>query len=888
MNLFNKLFKPRWQSSDAGVRRESVDTGGDDALLAALPTIATGDTDTVVRIAALRRAADIALAQRQAHDDASPDVRAAAESLWFDLMSGRHPKAPDVDTRLRLLTAQDHRRLIEHLAEHATEPALRQAALQRVDRLALLVERTLADPDGNVRLAVLERIQDEAQLARIAERSRRSDKQVHRRARERIEAIQLGRGDDAAITTLARELCERLERIVRDGSDAGDLHERWKTVANRAPEALQTRYRRASELLARTHDAEHIAQLRTRSAALSAFDSELVALDAAISHATPSQHETLEARLDALGILWSELDEAATRLRQRESQRLQTLASRLRELAGEQAAIERAKAARDDAERQRQSEAREAEQRRVNAAEIKARRAQALLDIDTALVTLEQTLQAGDSHAADTAHAKVQTILASIDGELPAAAAARVAKADAGYAEISQWKRWAANQRRLQLCDEVEALAASGLHPDAIATRLREAQAEWSTLATAAAGDGKADGLSRRFHAACRNALAPARPYFEKRDELRAKASADIDALLARIGELPDGNDDRKSLVAIRGELTSTLRDIDRLDPRQRKTGVERIRQALTGIDARLAEHDGAIAAARERLIGDAGKLAHVADRRAAMATGRDLQKRWQAIAHGDRRRDEQQWKQFRTAIDHIYQAADAERQQAAQAARQRHDEALTLVIELERLTTANTAPERGSVQRIVDAFSAISVDDAALRDRLRRAQQSLQAAARERRHAAQRARYVDWLEHWRTCRSVERCDVDVETAKQQRGTLAAPAWDAALFDERFHAAASGIIAPSADDDGFRDLLVRIEQLADIETPEQDRPRRRDLQIAQLADKLRGAGAASPEAALHDAMTAWLRLGAPFGRPDEIDQRFGQALLAASERVLGD
>ena len=81
----------------------------------------------------------------------------------------------------------------------------------------------------------------------------------------------------------------------------------------------------------------------------------------------------------------------------------------------------------------------------------------------------------------------------------------RIVEAERRYTQLSQWQHWSDNQRRRQICESIEQLSGSGLHPDAIATRVREAQGEWSRLDAAEghAGDAHADhGWSRRFHAA--------------------------------------------------------------------------------------------------------------------------------------------------------------------------------------------------------------------------------------------------------------------------------------------------------------------------------------------------------------------------------------------------
>lgn len=885
MSILEKLFKPRWQSREADVRRAAVIDGSDPNLIAALPRIARSDVDAQVRLAAMKRVADVGLAHSLANDDASPDVRKAAQSQWFDLMSGRHAQAPALDARLRLLRAQDETGLIEHIAEHGKEVELRTAALDRVTRPSLLLDRVLGERDAALRWQLLDRISDETQLEKIAERSRRNDKQLHRRSRDRIDAIRLARGDDVSIAERARELCERIEKQVRDGEHDAAIDQQWQAIAEKAPAALRTRYEAARNLLERARDPEHISSLRERASAMASFDNSLASLERDVSHANPAQHESLVARMDELAELWSALDESAALQRQSATRRIAAISERLNALEAEHAEHEDAAAARHAVKQARIEEQKTAEQRAAEAAARAATRAQALIEVDAALQTLEKALEGGHSGDSETARARLETSMTSLDGELPVPLRKRLNTAEAEYADSAQWRNWGANQRRIQICEDIEALPEAGLHPDALATRLREAQTEWTRIEKALALDHP-DSMSRRFRAASRRAIEPARPYFEKRDELRASATTDLEALIARGSVLPEEIDDWKAVIASRRELASALRDLDRVDPRQRKVLAERIKAALTAIDERVDTRDKAVAERKHALIAKASALSESDDKRAAISTSRDLQKQWQASGNGARRRDEQQWKQFRAAVDAVFASADAERASIASAERERRDQATTLCEELEQLASADTVPERGSVQRIVEAFSAMPGSDAGLRTRFRHAQDALRLAAQARQQAARRAHYDTWLEQWKLCRAVERCELEVDSARDQMAGLPAGEFDRDALAERFHAAISGIIAAAANEAEFRDAAIVWEQFAGIDTPDADRQRRLDLQVVQLSAHLRGDDRAEPVERLATLMREWLQLGALPGRPDDLDQRFERAYLEAVDRTL--
>ncbi|MFI4970915.1 MAG: hypothetical protein ACHP7D_11980, partial [Lysobacterales bacterium] len=507
--------KPRWLSKDAAMRRDAVAHDSDAELLANLARLAREDGDADVRIAAMKRLADPGIAQGLSVDDTDPNVRVQARSLWLDLLAGTHATPPSLPERLRLLKAQDDGELIERIARRAHEPELRRAALERVTRAGLLQERALEDADAGIRLGLVERIDDEAQLARLAERARKSDKNVSRRARERIEALRIARGDAATLEQRARQLCEQLERLLREPLHAeaeARIATRWCEIETAVPEAIRARYATARAMLAASRNAP------SRGPAESGPTTSLPLVE--------ETHAAAPVDADVAATLASGIDTVAPLLAQ----------------ARFAASLDEANIAR---QRQR-------EQQRALLAELE----QAMSEFDAAI-------DAGASAQAHAAKTRLDGLRRRIETPLPRPLVQRLAAAEQRHAGISQWQQWADNQRRRQLCEEIEGLASSGLHPDAVATRVREAQAEWVRLdAIENRNAARPNGLARRFHAACRGAIAPTQAYFRKRQELRQSHAQQIGSVLERAA-LPEDSADWPAIATLRREVAEALRGLD-------------------------------------------------------------------------------------------------------------------------------------------------------------------------------------------------------------------------------------------------------------------------------------------------------------------------------------
>ncbi len=888
MGISRFFSKPRWQSKDDAVRRAAVAADPDDELLAALPRIAREDPDAGVRLAALRRLADPGLSQALAIDDRDEGVRHAAQALWTDLLTGTHANAPTIAERVRLLRAQDDPRLIEHVAVRAPEAGLRLAALARVSRPALLAERATADADAGVREAALARIDDEAQLARIVERARKGDKKTSRDAAARLEQLRLARGDADAVREHARALCSSLEAIVR-GGDAGDaqrIDAAWNAIIGEIDAALRTRYAAARELYELSRDPLRVAELRKRARDRERVAQELAALEHELAAADAvQQRDALALRFERLAERFAAgaaADAAGPQVA--DAQRVRAIAQRVQDLLDMPLAATTVAAdpAPDPDQAGRESRTAAAAARRERE---RAEREAQITALDAALAAVEPALEAGNSIAAHAGWPTVVELRRRIGDALPAALRARLADADAQYARLSEWQRWSDNHRRRQLCEEIEALPASGLHPDAVATRLREAQAEWARLDQLEGKPASAnDGLGRRFRALCRAAIEPTRPYFEKRDELRRSHSRQLQELIARANAATAETEPLAAITALRREAAQGLRMLDDVDPRERKGLAQKLKDALAALDQRVDASHAAVEAAKSAMIEQATALAGQADLRGAMNAARDLQKRWQAAGNGRRGRDEAQWRAFRKAVDAVFSRADQERSERITRDRESLDAAAAVCAGLEALAAAAEAAPRAEVARLDAEWSALGIADPALRQRHQNAHAALRDAHGRRQRAERRARFDTWLAHHRELVRAERGECDAPAMQAARAALPPLSIAEPLMREREAALASGPRADDRDDEARRDCVIEIEQLAGIESPAEDLQRRRELQLGKLSARMRGDLAGAPLEQLEALLVRYSGLRGAADAAQAQDRRFEQAVM----RMLDD
>jgi exonuclease SbcC len=774
MSFLPSFRKPAWQSGSAERRLAAVTEGTGPELLAALPRLALADEDAAVRRQALRRCDDPALFQRAMTADADAEVRAWARQRWLSaVLAGQVEGGAD---DLADLTASE----LEQVASDARSVELRRHALGASKRAGFLVERALAEPDAGLRLGLVERIESPEALDRLADRARGRDKRVAKSARDRAQALRLAAGDQATRQVRAQTVCAELEALLRSdvapGARVQALEAARSTWLSLGSEGLP------ADLVARFRGAEQVLQAQIQGPPRA----DAASADEAVTDAPQAAEAMLvEPRPAAPAIPTPEEILAQARMQA--------------ELAASAAEQARERALGDE---------RRAQQRAQSEAD------------GASLDRLEQALAAGDLGQA-------RTLAAGLD-------ASRLAR-DPGLARrwlalapqlktLAEWERWAAGEARSRLCESLEALAGSALHPDALAERVREAQQAWRQLdqEQGRAQGAPMSGLDRRFRAACARVMRPAKGYFDKRDALRKQRADAIEAFL-QAGTAAAVQADLAGLLELQGGATGHLRELAELAPTQRKSLAARLRVFLDELRPGIDRHFQAAESGRQVLIDAATALAAAGDHRRAASEGRQLQQRWKALPAGRQARDQQQWRQFRKALDEVFAGVDQQRKQDEGQRQSRALEANALIDELDALAGASgEALEQGQgrVRDLRSRWQALAVTDQQLGERFDNALTRHRDALREQQR--------DRLRLWALA------EIEAEAP-----VVAASAAEALVQ--------------------ARGLVFEMETLAGLEPPESERDARRQWQLQRLQQHLRGDRPAAPEDALSALLAAWRR-----------------------------
>jgi hypothetical protein len=798
--MFNKLFRPKWQHRKVHVRLSALrELEPSDPILL---QVARNDSEASVRQQAVRLIGDpLSLFQLlEAEGDAA--VRELCSKRLRRLLAGQEQNLP-LQQRLDLLGGCVDEAITAYVLQHALEVELRRAALGVTARASLLAEVALHDPSAELRLAAVERIERPATLERIAREARGKDKQVARRAKEKLEAErteQLRPQRQAAI-------CEAVEALAGHGGvdlvSFRRLAEEWQALLPPADAALGVRYERASAAFAEAHErvrAEAAIVARQRELCerieqllhgLEQDEADTNGVDSAITMLQRAW-ETLEGELPAInpGLRerFNDALEQATRRRAGQLRQREELAALQKRLSQLEQLLEQGEPPGAETLQRLESEWQAAGggRKQAHTAALSERFSSLLQQAQGGLAEQAQTVEAlqqeysvllgqmesalgeGQIRKASACRDKLgdrEKRLAAL-GSRPSLQQQRRRKvANARLRELHDWRRFGTDQAREELLERMRELQASPLEPLKQAEAIKTLKENWRELDRK---DGlAADSLWQAFEQTAEAAYAPCRDYYLEQARLREQ---NLEARRRFIAELEREHDAVDWHQPDWAALEQRLQQAQKLWPRL--GGVERndweelnarFKLCLAAFESHLSARRESEKQRREALISRVEALAGEPDLEQALAVTREAQGTWRPDVCCPQRVEQALWRRFKAACDAVYErqksrAAEQRRLEKARSVHMRQlcEQAEALVAEAQE----QPEPARSRLAELQQQWRDAAAGprrDKALQQRF----DAAMAAFRQAEEASRRRRAAAGLELLREkaalCEALER-----------------------------------------------------------------------------------------------------------------------------------
>jgi hypothetical protein len=899
MNWKRNIFKPKWQSKNAEIRLESVCTEQDPELISNLLEIAGKDEDKRVRCAAVKRLHQLGNILKLYDSESDTEVRSLLEERIRQLAASSSDGRPPLELRMQVAESTTNRDLIEHLACHAPEPELRRAALARVERQGVLGDCCIQDTDADNRRFAASRITQHTSLKRVIDALRKRDKTLHAELQERLHEELLQKNDPKAIQAEALRLCSGLEKLSlhkdnRDKAEVDSLHNAWHRIADHASAEMCARYQRACERLASPTDL--ISPVKTTETPEEEASRKPDSDQQDATSDLPQPSDALARAASDIGLYESENPERVV------AASVNKLKNQL-EKAWKQCTPPHPHdtACRDKANAVLQKlESRLEQQRQQAEADLEKAR--------TLLTSLETELEQGELHKALETRAMLQKLGKGRGKNRGWQQINRkMSGMHARLRELREWHHWSNNKIRKRLIAEMEVLPATDLHPDALLDRIKSLQAEWKALEKSEQIPGEkhfaaAPWMWRKFSAAGHAAFDTVKPYLDKRSEIQSRHAQSLATFCAELEQLSQAEPmDWTALAKGLNRGRKKLRDLNNVPARQRQKFARKLKKALDKANAVMQDHYQQVEVEKMKLIRAASQLIHLPERSEAISQAKALQSDWKAAGSLWRSKEQEFWNQFRAHLDPLFEelkqqqasvrAADNEKLEAQKALCAGLKEILESDEELSAL--------HGKVQGLQDGWKEIQHPD----KRLQKSFQDMFVSYQRRLEKAEQQKLDMERERlWLKSALLHELTVSGLTAKgaisKKTETRVKKNWPENGSDDPLEAELDNTVehvmeenAPAATEQDIEDLrqqaralCIRVEFLAGLPSPEEDRDQRMKYQVDRLADSMSGEMARQPvaeEAA--EVEKIWLGM---YTLPEPDYKTFGERIKLALSTIM--
>jgi hypothetical protein len=667
------FFRPKYRHSDVKVRLEAVRalTSEDSDILA---NIARTDREATVRRVAIEKLdeADVLAAiAKEESDRALRDLAGTrAAALW---VSRACQDGDDAEAALDGLLDLGDQRALADVAARAARPAVRSAALARIDDPRALAELAKHTQHPALRTHALERITDPDVLAAIALDT--TNKELGIAAVDRFEEEDLL--EKVAQKAKHKGVRQRARRKL------DELADDRRAAAPQVSDAVRRRRAEQAQLLRELETFHDVHEWEKSMAAVSRIEAEWARLAGADEPAVEERFQKAVARYHSRRNAAIELAEAHRHELEEK-----------RRASGEHT-VAPAPAVKSEPARPEPAKPEPARPDRTETptADLTAQRKEAderakaiAASLDALLGEMQTMLESKDGRAIDRLlgqAAKAFEQVTRVFGDQRRALEERYREARSGLVirvqelrEAEDWQRWANVPRAEALIKEALAMLEAEEPPEL--PRLKDLQARWKSVG--AIPRNKSQELWEKFKATCDQVFEKIRAGRAVAAEKAAAAAAVKEQLIAQAEALAESTDWDATAEAFK-ELQRRWKESGNVPRKQGDALWKRFRAACDRFFERRKPHLEAHLEEQQRNLEEKTALCVRAEAvvaaappeagwGAAIAEIRDLQRRWKDIGHVPRKDADAIYRRFRAACDGLFAKRDAARDAEADVRR--------------------------------------------------------------------------------------------------------------------------------------------------------------------------------------------------------------------------
>ena len=393
--------------------------------------------------------------------------------------------------------------------------------------------------------------------------------------------------------------------------------------------------------------------------------------------------------------------------------------------------------------------------------------------------------------------------------------------------ELKDWQGYATRPKQEDLCQRMELLADQHLEPHIKAQRIKDLQNEWKSL-----GGSSDQKLWQRFKKASDLAFSPCKEYFNEEDKLKEANLAKRESICVEldnfISQCNWEEPDWKAIDNINRKAREEWRRYYPVDHKQGKTVQQKFNALLATLDDHLNKEKERNHQRKSDIVNAANELITMEDIRQATNQAKALQKQWESIGITNHKVDRDLWNQFRKACDQIFGRLTEQRKQQHAAQEKALARANELISAAQALTDNIDESAATAIANLSTAFGELEhlgESGKALNKQFKTACQTV----REQLAQNRKQTFISYYLHL----------VKQAAVKKQGDTAATLDCSISLSDE--HESLMANLPVGSESESAKNLLLKLEILAEVESPESEKERRMAMQVERLTAGLQNS-----------------------------------------------
>ena len=405
---------------------------------------------------------------------------------------------------------------------------------------------------------------------------------------------------------------------------------------------------------------------------------------------------------------------------------------------------------------------------------------------------------------------------------------------------LKDWQDYIAAPRKPMLLNEVEALVAKPLEIDAQSKAIKSLRYQWNSLGKT---DTESDqALNVAFESEIEKAFAPCREFYDQQQKQREQNMLAKQQVLAEIKALGEQECGVTDLTKTLRSIQQKWKNIGEVDFKQRNALYDSYQQLLNPLRDKVSAFYQLNAEQKQALLTKAEKLLDLESVNEAIEQAKKLQQTWKTIEHAGKKAEAALWPAFRKINDSLF-AKKAQANQQEQTQLKEHFLAVKeQVTHLE--TLLDSAADKTSVQdalqdkqTVIDAIATLPMRERrTLEQRVQTVVEQHQLKLTKLAKSAKGQAYQDLFSTLKLWQTASELPDGVTRLNKQ--------WQQCFHDLN-------------ENTERHDLTIKMEIVAQKDSPKKDAEKRQSIQMQLMAQKLQSGESLDLLLLLKD----WIRAG---------------------------